>query len=334
MEPTRGNSLEAAINKNQADTPATPIISLPEDARCHRCGYLLRGLTIARCPECGKSFEPDAYHRYYLPKWPVLLGFYLLSRVVVTAAQVTRDIWQVWTLPLSPWTLGVCAQIGFLPICTATALGLMRRKKWARMGVMVVALLVAIIPRWGVYGIASKSLPIAGTDARIDISDWFQLQSVLLNAVFPACLIAFPLFTRQHRQSMSDRSQGTRLPVFCNYAVARRDWMMFPIVVFLLEVASQADSAVYAVQTLVSQPKVSSATILQEVIRWVGLLKGCVMPALSLVGALVLWRQPRHLSKFAGAMIIIWFSTLPLSWVSCIITPGTPPLGNSLLPWM
>lgn len=34
--------------------PAT----LPDDARCRKCGYLLRGLTENRCPECGRPFDP------------------------------------------------------------------------------------------------------------------------------------------------------------------------------------------------------------------------------------------------------------------------------------
>src|SRR5262245_38374422 len=31
---------------------------MPPDARCIGCGYLLHGLTDARCPECGRPFDP------------------------------------------------------------------------------------------------------------------------------------------------------------------------------------------------------------------------------------------------------------------------------------
>ncbi len=30
---------------------------LPQEGRCGKCGYLLRGLRDARCPECGKPFD-------------------------------------------------------------------------------------------------------------------------------------------------------------------------------------------------------------------------------------------------------------------------------------
>lgn len=30
----------------------------PVRGACRRCGYLLRGLTVPRCPECGQPFDP------------------------------------------------------------------------------------------------------------------------------------------------------------------------------------------------------------------------------------------------------------------------------------
>jgi hypothetical protein len=32
-------------------------LSIPEGARCVECGYSLRGLTSAKCPECGREFD-------------------------------------------------------------------------------------------------------------------------------------------------------------------------------------------------------------------------------------------------------------------------------------
>lgn len=32
--------------------------ALPDSAVCLKCGYLLRGLTEPRCPECGRAFDP------------------------------------------------------------------------------------------------------------------------------------------------------------------------------------------------------------------------------------------------------------------------------------
>jgi len=33
-------------------------LAIPADAKCLGCGYALRELTIARCPECGSEFNP------------------------------------------------------------------------------------------------------------------------------------------------------------------------------------------------------------------------------------------------------------------------------------
>ncbi len=49
-------------------------LDLPEDARCIRCGYSLRALTRAVCPECGTTFDPlneGTYRRG--SAWPKLI---------------------------------------------------------------------------------------------------------------------------------------------------------------------------------------------------------------------------------------------------------------------
>jgi len=44
---------------------------IPPTARCLRCGYLLRGLPIPVCPECGRAFDPADASTYDLrpPDW-------------------------------------------------------------------------------------------------------------------------------------------------------------------------------------------------------------------------------------------------------------------------
>lgn len=37
------------------------------DQRCDACGYWLRGLTVARCPECGSPFDPHAVPQADIP---------------------------------------------------------------------------------------------------------------------------------------------------------------------------------------------------------------------------------------------------------------------------
>jgi hypothetical protein len=47
---------------------------LPEQARCPSCGYCLRGSTVPRCPECGRSFDPFAVLNSLAPRRPRLLN--------------------------------------------------------------------------------------------------------------------------------------------------------------------------------------------------------------------------------------------------------------------
>ncbi len=34
-----------------------------DPTRCRECGYMLRGLVEARCPECGTAFDPELLKR-------------------------------------------------------------------------------------------------------------------------------------------------------------------------------------------------------------------------------------------------------------------------------
>ncbi len=47
-----------ASEKCGSSAPAGQPLGLPEDACCLKCGYLLRGLSAPRCPECGREFDP------------------------------------------------------------------------------------------------------------------------------------------------------------------------------------------------------------------------------------------------------------------------------------
>ena len=44
--------------------PAT----LPDDASCLNCGYMLRGLTDAHCPECGRTFDAENTRTFALDR--------------------------------------------------------------------------------------------------------------------------------------------------------------------------------------------------------------------------------------------------------------------------
>jgi hypothetical protein len=52
----------------------------PDGARCLGCGYALRGLAEARCPECGRRFDPDDVETVRLPTWSGFLARRALKR--------------------------------------------------------------------------------------------------------------------------------------------------------------------------------------------------------------------------------------------------------------
>jgi len=42
-------------------------VSVPDTAQCLHCGYALRGLPAAVCPECGNGFDPERPETFYDP---------------------------------------------------------------------------------------------------------------------------------------------------------------------------------------------------------------------------------------------------------------------------
>jgi len=106
--------------------PAT----LPDDARCLRCGYLLRELPENRCPECGRSFDPSDFNtfRYIGQSFSVRRwarfpsGFEVLAILIPTLLFVwTRSgprpepygdpdvytLWFVCVVPVLVWWFGL-----------------------------------------------------------------------------------------------------------------------------------------------------------------------------------------------------------------------------------
>lgn len=55
-----------AIQRPAVDDRSAPL-KLPPDATCLGCGYSLRALTVPRCPECGREFEPADARTYRRP---------------------------------------------------------------------------------------------------------------------------------------------------------------------------------------------------------------------------------------------------------------------------
>jgi hypothetical protein len=70
---------------------------MPDTAQCRKCGYLLRGLTRNRCPECGQEFRPGDPSTYRLPgrfnarRWSRITYVAFLLTVVCFAAACFTD---------------------------------------------------------------------------------------------------------------------------------------------------------------------------------------------------------------------------------------------------
>jgi hypothetical protein len=71
------------------------------EARCLKCGYLLRGLPRNECPECGQAFDPGDPRTYRLPPTPIIASrgqvfvLILLTLADLSYVQVPWDVpWQ------------------------------------------------------------------------------------------------------------------------------------------------------------------------------------------------------------------------------------------------
>ncbi len=88
-------------------------VSVPDTAQCLHCGYALRGLPEAVCPECGQAFDPERPETYYDPtrrgapkplRPPSLIGVATLCALalVVLVGRAGPGTW----LPLDKWDWG------------------------------------------------------------------------------------------------------------------------------------------------------------------------------------------------------------------------------------
>lgn len=104
--------------------------TLPDDARCLKCGYLLRSLLENRCPECGRVFDPADFntfryigHTVSVRRWASAPStFELLTSIVPTFLFILSrseprpqpfgdpDIYTLWLVCIVPvlvWWFGL-----------------------------------------------------------------------------------------------------------------------------------------------------------------------------------------------------------------------------------
>src|ERR1043166_8412508 len=80
---------------------SSPADAVDDSLHCERCDYDLRGLTVARCPECGLEFDPAARPKADVPwlrrKESGTLGAYYQTvwRVLFRPQDFAEQVWRV-----------------------------------------------------------------------------------------------------------------------------------------------------------------------------------------------------------------------------------------------
>ena len=158
---------------------------LPEKAVCLGCGYSLRGLVVARCPECGRGFDPGDAATYLTEPMPgVFIIFALIIAVLIDGMLAMLGGILIFTSVVSLFIdgfatgqleglLGSCLILGFGmvnflafgyrverlsdPMCrlaiivnvTMILVPLLLTIYWGAM-ITFLALILAIIPAWNI----------------------------------------------------------------------------------------------------------------------------------------------------------------------------------------
>jgi hypothetical protein len=65
------------------------VADLDDNARCLKCGYLLRGLPRHECPECGQTFDPADPSTYRLSRPIVATRAQVVVLVLLTLADLS-----------------------------------------------------------------------------------------------------------------------------------------------------------------------------------------------------------------------------------------------------
>lgn len=63
--------------------------------RCVKCGYWLKGLATARCPECGRAFDPGIFISVTVDKTGVWLVRSGVGYLVVACAALATSVWLI-----------------------------------------------------------------------------------------------------------------------------------------------------------------------------------------------------------------------------------------------
>ncbi|GMU24609.1 MAG: hypothetical protein AMXMBFR13_46830 [Phycisphaerae bacterium] len=145
-------------------------LSLPPEACCWTCGYNLRGLRDARCPECGRPFTAEQFAAVDA-RWPGMLAW-VLTAIFLPAVLIGPAVWpqlhwsiqsggflghylaSTFLLPGWDWWIKAYVAHGLLAVSLGlpAIVGLVRRRDWGRRlalaalsGVALICFLMAVV---------------------------------------------------------------------------------------------------------------------------------------------------------------------------------------------
>lgn len=307
---------------------------LPEEARCVKCDYLLRGLSEARCPECGTPFDPASLNDTFIALWPRLMALLLVAQVIRTLrpAWYTVDCLRqsVTSLAFPRGWLVVSLLVEHLAVVAGGSLAAVLLWRYRESGRR---LCIGIMATVSVLAVARVVVASIGPGSQLDDLlvplGWAGLHlkygEMAIDGeeyvartcgVLPLLIgvLAF-LSTGMRKQSLARRP--CRFPPLLSrdrYG-ARNDWALLMTLVFATASASDLVSHVEHLKA--------------------GLVLTLISPGLLAACAVWIWRQPDRVRLIAMASILagwghIWLTGLPLLGIAAY-PQAVEVLGDDLL---
>jgi hypothetical protein len=305
------------------------------DARCLTCGYLLRGLTETRCPECGTAFDPALYAATFVPKWPALMIWYLAAYLISLLAHAGGVVWWIMSPPgkgapaVAPANihygidLTFCLGAVLTPVFAVVAiLGLRRRLDWGRKA--CIAMQFVQPAAWlAVFWLVQKGYATASFAGKNWVTDW-SIPNLLFTSAGPPLIMICLLCTGLRPRSLSRNPGSPQTALSFGRHHPRDDW---PLVMSVLLAICALGHLHGLGDTIVLATRHRMWSIwAHEPAMIGGFSLGLITATCHAVAAVKVWRHPararRTLLVVAGILLAVIFLNMAV-----IITTGMKMFG-------